>query len=199
MVQRMIYIADINNYTPKNEQETQDKKVILECIKQFPSTVLLRENGIAHITSSSLIINQTADKLLMIHHNLRNHWTWAGGHADGNEDLLEVAIKEAYEETGVNAKPLLSEIASLDVCSVRSHMKRGVFVNSHLHLNIAYILIADENETPVVKPDENSAVKWFPASAINQSPFDDRDAYLYTKLLQQARAWLNMQLDTGRN
>ena len=188
----MNYINDINNYIPKNEQEAQDKKVILECIRQFPSTVLLRENEIAHITSSSFIINQTADKMLMIHHNLRNHWTWTGGHADGNGNLLEVAIKEAYEETGIIAKPLSSKVASVDICSVYGHVKKGVYVNGHLHLNVAYILIGDENAALIVKPDENSAVEWFPVSAIGigEGIFGERDAYLYTKLLQQANIWL---------
>jgi len=183
------YVNDISNYIPKNEQETQDKKVILECIQQFPSTILLR-NDIAHITSSSLILNQAADKMLMIHHNLRNEWAWTGGHADGNENLLEVAVKEAFEETGIQVKPLSHEIASIDVFSVTGHVKRGAYVNSHLHLSVAYVLIADENEAPVVRPEENSAVEWFPLSTIDEGFFSDLDAYLYTKLLNQARQWL---------
>jgi len=189
----MNYVNDISSYIPKNEQETQDKKVILECIKQFPSTILLRENEIVHITSSSFIINQAADKMLMIHHNLRNEWTWTGGHADGNMNLLEVAEKEAFEETGVKSIPLSTEIASVGIYSIAGHIRRGVYVSGHLHLNVAYILIADENETPVVKPDENSAVKWFPVNAINAGIFGDGDVYLYTKLLQQARQWLHLQ------
>ena len=186
----MSYVSQINNYIPKNKQETQDKKVILNYINSFPSTVLLRDNEIAHITSSSLIINPAADKILMIHHNIRNTWSWTGGHADGNENLLEVAIKEAYEETGVKATPISPEIASIDILSALGHIKNGAYVNSHLHLSIAYVLTADENDIPVVKPDENSAVKWFPVSALDGEPFTYRDAYLYTKLLQQARQWL---------
>jgi len=185
----MSYIDDISSYIPKNEQEAQDKKVILECIRLFPESVLLRHD-IAHITSSSLILNQRADKMLMIHHNLRNEWSWTGGHADGNENLLEVAIKEATEETGVEVVPLSDEIASLDVLSVIGHVKKGKYVNSHLHLSVAYILVADESEAPVVKPDENSAVRWFPIGAVNGEPFSHRDAYLYNKLLQQARMFM---------
>ncbi|MCL2403962.1 MAG: NUDIX hydrolase [Defluviitaleaceae bacterium] len=182
----MSYINEINSYIPKNEQEAQDKKVILDCIKLFPQTVLLR-NDIAHITSSSLILNHTADKMLMIHHNLRNQWTWTGGHADGNQNLLDVAVKEAYEETGVTVKPLSNKIVSIDILPVLGHIRRGVYVNGHLHLSVAYILVADENDIPVTKPDENSAVKWFPVSAISEGIFSDNDIYLYNKLLHQAR------------
>jgi len=61
---------------------------------------LLRDNEIAHITSSGFILNKSLDKALLIHHNIRNVWAWTGGHADGNSNLLEVAIQEAVEETG---------------------------------------------------------------------------------------------------
>ena len=161
----------------------------MKCLELFPKNILTRNNEIAHITSSGFIINKAHDKSLMIHHNIRNAWAWTGGHADGNGNLLEVAIQEAFEETGVNVKPLSCEIASIDILTVSGHVKRNTFVNSHLHLSVAYILIACEKETPIVKPDENSAVKWLPVEKINEDLFASRDVYLYTKLLQQAKTW----------
>src|SRR5699024_1093539 len=97
----MDYIKAIENYNPINEQEMQDKKVILNYIKHFSNNVLLRDNEIAHITSSGFITNKSLDKVLLVHHNIRNVWSWTGGHADGDDDLLHVAIKEAKEETGI--------------------------------------------------------------------------------------------------
>ncbi|HEY8910804.1 MAG TPA: NUDIX domain-containing protein [Desulfosporosinus sp.] len=38
----------------------------------------------------------------MIHHNIYNSWSWIGGHADGEEDLSAVVMKELKEETEVN-------------------------------------------------------------------------------------------------
>ena len=186
----MSYINEINHYQPKNEQEVQDKKVILHYIGLFPENVLLRDNEIAHITSSCFIINQQLSKTLMVHHNIRNTWAWAGGHADGDGNLLEIAIKEAFEETGVMTKPLSNQIATIDILAVSAHTRRGLFVNSHLHLNATYILVADEKVTPTVKPDENTAVEWFSVEKINEEYFTSRDVYLYTKLLHQAASWL---------
>ena len=40
-------------------------------------------------------------------------------------------------------------------------MKRGKYVSSHLHLNVTYLLIADDTNVLTVKPDENSGVRWF--------------------------------------
>jgi len=187
----MSYVDDIRNFIPKNAQEIQDKKVIMDSIKLFPDNILLRDNEVAHIASSGFIINHDASKTLMMHHNILNKWAWTGGHADGNENLLEVALKEAFEETGITAKPLSKEIASIDILVVPGHVRKDVYVNSHLHLDIAYILIADEDKQPIVKPDENSAVKWLPIESINEDLFSSNDVYLYTKILKQARLWLH--------
>lgn len=32
---------------------------------------------------------------------------------------------------------------------------------THVHLNVTYLLEADENELTTIKPDENSDINWF--------------------------------------
>ncbi|MCL2498724.1 MAG: NUDIX hydrolase [Defluviitaleaceae bacterium] len=185
----MDFFTEIKNYKPKNEQETQDQKVIVSYMESFPHNVLLRENEIAHITASGFILNKTLDKVLFIHHNIRNTWAWTGGHADGDTDLPEVAAREAFEETSARVTPISREIASLDIGAVTAHTKNGKYINSHLHLSVAYLFTADENDPLIVKPDENSGVEWFPVDKINTDLFTERDVYLYKKLIDQAKAW----------
>jgi 8-oxo-dGTP pyrophosphatase MutT (NUDIX family) len=182
------FITPINGFAPENPQETQDKKLILHYIEAFPETILLRDNQLAHITSSGFVVNRQLDKALMVYHNQRNTWAWTGGHADGEGDLLHVAIKEAKEETGVQeVTPLTSRIVSLDILPVYGHMKRGEWVSAHLHLSVAYILIAGESETLIVNEAENSAVRWLSVDQFRQDFFDSHDEYLYNKLIQRAK------------
>lgn len=184
----MHFIEQIARYIPHCAQETQDQKVILDFTKRFPHTILLRENEIAHITSSGFIMNPSLNRMLMIHHNIRNTWAWTGGHADGEPNLLAVAIKEAKEETGIKEITLLSNnIASIDILPVFGHRKNGKYVNAHLHLSIAYLLIACETETLTVKKDENTAVDWITPDQLSQPWFHEYDIYLYTKLIKKAR------------
>lgn len=184
----MDYIQQIMAFNPSNAQESQDKRLILEYIERFPHNILLRENELAHITSSGFIMNETLDKVLMVHHNIRNAWAWTGGHADGDADLLHVAIKEAKEETGIiEVKPFTSSIISLDILPVYGHVKKNKYVSAHLHLSIAYILIANEKETLKVKEDENSGVKWITSDKFTNNYFDDSDVYLYNKLIDRAK------------
>lgn len=183
----MDYIKAIKDYNPINEQEMQDKKVILNYIKHYGNNTLLRDNEIAHITSSGFIMNKTLDKVLLVHHNIRNVWSWTGGHADGDEDLLHVAIKEAKEETGItDIKPLSNDIASIDILSVFGHVKNDKYVNVHLHLSIAYVLIADENNKLRICAEENSGVEWFSLEKFTSKYFNERDLYLYKKLVSFA-------------
>jgi 8-oxo-dGTP pyrophosphatase MutT (NUDIX family) len=177
----------IRNYKPYNKQEEKDKERILWCIENFQDP-LSRDNGIAHFTSSCFILNKSHDKVIMIHHNIYNSWAWTGGHADGNEDLLAVAVKEAEEETGVkNVKPITADIFALDVMPVFSHIRRGEYVSAHLHLNASYILETDEEEELVVKPDENSAVRWIPIDEVLEYSSEPHMIKVYEKIITKIK------------
>ena len=157
---------NIENYIPYNEQEEVDKKIILSYINNFDN-ILTRDNEYAHFTSSAFILNKERTKILMIYHKIYNSWAWTGGHADGDSDLLHVAIKEAKEETGIkNVTPISNNIYSLEIMTVNGHEKRGKYVGSHTHLNVAYLLEADEHEIVHIKEDENSDVKWIPIDKV---------------------------------
>jgi len=157
----MDIIKQITDYIPYNEQEHHDKFEILEHIKH-KNNIFSRENKTAHMTASSWILNKNKDKVLMVYHNIYDSWSWLGGHADGDEDLLSVATKEAMEESGLsNVTPITEDIFSLEILTVDGHEKKGSYVSSHLHLNITYLFEADEKEVLSINPDENSGVAWY--------------------------------------
>ena len=89
----------IEKYRPYNEQEEMDQPLILNWIKN-EKDAFLRENKIAHITASAWVVNKDRSKVLMVYHNIYHSWSWLGGHADGETDLLSVAIREVKEEGG---------------------------------------------------------------------------------------------------
>lgn len=149
-------------YTPCCEQEKADKELMLRCITLFPDTILTRENPMAHMTASAWCVTRDRKKALMIYHNIYRSWSWTGGHADGESDLLQVALRELREESGLETlSPVTDQIYSLEILGVDPHIKRGRFVSAHLHLNVTYLIEADEHEMLRIKPDENSGVAWF--------------------------------------
>lgn len=181
----MSWIDDIKNYKPYNEQEEKDKEMILHYIDSFHD-VLTRENELAHMTSSAFVVNKAKDKVLMAYHNIYDSWAWTGGHADGEENLLEVAIREAKEETGVKeATPIISDIFSIDILPVVGHFKKGKYVSAHLHLSVTYLLEVDEKELLVIKPDENSGVKWIPLDKVIQASNEPHMQKVYEKIISK--------------
>ena len=157
----MKIIEAIKAYAPCCEQEARDKAVILDYLAKNPDA-FYRSDPIAHMTASAWIVNRDRTKVLMVYHRIYDSWSWTGGHADGEEDLLAVALREAREETGLRkVRAVSEEIYSLEVLTVDGHEKRGAYVPSHLHLNVSYLLEADEDEELQVCEEENSGVKWF--------------------------------------
>ena len=186
-----MYRDEIAAYVPRNEQEAAEQRMILEYIRLFPDTVLTRENQIAHLTSSGFVVNADGTQVLMAHHDIYKVWAWTGGHADGDGDLLAVALREAREETGVeHIQPLSPAIASLDILPVWGHVKRGKWVPSHQHLNVSYLLVADEKDPLREREGENSRVGWLPAERLLEYTNEWQMDGIYTKLLERARALL---------
>ena len=180
--------AQIEAFAPYNEQEEADRRQMLADMDCF-SDLLTRENATAHFTASCWIVNPDRTKVLMAYHNLYQSWAWLGGHADGDEDLLAVALKEVREESGIkNVRPASEDIFSLEVLTVDGHVKRGKYVSSNLHLNVTYLLIADDTDNLTVKPDENSGVKWFtPEGAVEASSEKWFREHIYNKLNEKMR------------
>ncbi len=184
----MKLISDIEEYTPFNEQEQADKKIILDFLRNHED-IFLRDNLVAHMTASSWVVNKTHDKILMAYHNLYDSWAWLGGHADGETDLLKVALKEVREETSVkDVSPITKDIFSLEILSVDGHVKRGKYVPTHLHLNVTYLLEADEDQMIHKKEDENSAVGWLSEEEmmkkVSEPWFKD---HIYRKLMDKLK------------
>ena len=151
----------IKAYRPWNEQERQDQVLILDFLRKNPDA-FYRTNLLAHMTASAWVVNPQRSKVLMVYHRLYDSWSWAGGHADGEEDLLAVALREVREETGIQRlRPVTEEIYSLEVLTVDGHEKHGQYVPSHLHLNVTYLLEAEEDQPLRVCEAENSGVAWF--------------------------------------
>ncbi|MDU5261460.1 MAG: NUDIX hydrolase, partial [Clostridium celatum] len=63
--------------------------------------------------------------------------------------------------------PVMNEILGLDVLNVNGHIKNNKYISSHLHLSIAYLLEANENDELIINEKETSGVKWIPIDELN--------------------------------
>lgn len=184
----MNLIDQIKAYKPYNEQEKNDKEVMLMYFEK-EKNIFNRDNKIAHMTASAWVLNKDRSKVVMVYHNIYNSWSWMGGHADGEKNLFSVAIKEVKEESGLSSViPISKNIFSLEILTVDGHLKKGKYISSHLHLNVTYLFEADEQEILTIKPDENSGVEWF---SLDQSIEKSTETWFKDRIYKK----LNKKLD----
>ena len=122
-----------------------------------------KDNKEGHFTGSAWIVSPDRSMVLMTHHRKLNMWLQLGGHADGTEDLISVAIREAKEESGFNEFALISDrIFDLDIHEVPAMADEPV----HNHYDIIFLLEADPKNNTIIVSDESHDVQWIPLDKI---------------------------------
>jgi 8-oxo-dGTP pyrophosphatase MutT (NUDIX family) len=153
----------LSTYQPFNEEEAQFKQQMIEFVNQnadcFERSLLK-----GHITGSAWIVDKSRQFTLLTHHRKLDKWFQTGGHCDGDSDVLNVAMKEATEETGLtDIQVISSNIFDIDIHEIPE--RKGV--PTHLHYDVRFLLEADMNE-PLIISSESSDLAWVELSKVSQ-------------------------------
>lgn len=182
----MDLIKKIENYKPFDEQEKKDKELFLKYMNYFDN-LLTRENEFAHFTASSFVLNQDQTKMLVVHHNIYDAWIYPGGHADGISDLLKVAVREVLEETNIKAKILDNSIFSIQSLPTKGHIKNGIYVPAHTHLDCVYLLEANDSLELSFRFEESKGVKWISLDKTDNNDMVDFIRPINKKLIKKLK------------
>ena len=153
----------LEEYVPIDLKEKESKEKILGFVYDNDNFTG-RDNAKGHITGSAWIVSKDRKKILLTHHLKLNMWLQIGGHVEGEEHILETALREAGEESGLTTLKCLSDkIFDVDV-----HLfpKRGE-VEAHYHHDIRFLFEADENEELRRQKSESKAIKWIPLDEVS--------------------------------
>ncbi|MFN3487486.1 MAG: NUDIX hydrolase [Emticicia sp.] len=152
---RKIILDLLEKYSPIDENELKMRNETIEFVKANEDC-FKRELLIGHVTGSAWIVNDARTHVLMMHHRKLNQWFQPGGHCDGDPDVLNVALKEANEETGLeNLKVVNGEIYDVDVHQIPE--RKGV--PAHYHYDVRFLIEADMNE-PLIVTEESNDLAW---------------------------------------
>lgn len=143
------------NYQPRFPEEHQFLQRCFWLLENHEDA-FERSLDIGHFTASAWILNKNRDKALLTHHAKLDRWLQLGGHADGEKNLLQVALKEAQEESGLRSIQILSEaIFDIDIHEIPAREPEP----AHDHYDIRFVFEADEQE-PLVQNHESKALAW---------------------------------------
>jgi 8-oxo-dGTP pyrophosphatase MutT (NUDIX family) len=115
-----------------------------------------------HITGSAWVLSHDRMQCLLVHHGKLNRWLQPGGHADGQTDVAQVALREAQEETGLVELQLSAEPLDIDIHTIPARVDHNgnQTEDAHEHHDIRFLLVAAAGQEPVLS-DESHAVRWF--------------------------------------
>ena len=172
------FLSRLKSYTPSNKEENQFKNSIIEFVKTNPSC-FERSSKDGHITGSAFILDRDRKYVLLTHHRKLNKWLQPGGHADGESDILNVALREAEEETGLKSViPISKQIFDIDIHPIPAHGNE----RKHLHYDIRFLFEADRKEKIIVS-DESNTVEWKPIWDINTLSFNESLCRMVKKVI----------------
>jgi len=116
----------------------------------------VRDRLAGHFTASAWLVSRDGRRALLTHHRKLDRWLQLGGHADGDRELDRVALREAWEESGL-PRLLLEDAAIFDLDRHRIPEHGGV--PSHWHYDVRYVVRAGDDEAFIVS-DESHALAW---------------------------------------
>jgi 8-oxo-dGTP pyrophosphatase MutT (NUDIX family) len=119
-----------------------------------------------HITGAAWIVSADRRRALLAHHRKLDRWLQLGGHADGQWQVHEVALREAREESGITGfdfVPLAGAMMPFDLdvhlIPARYDHEGRLIEDSHEHHDIRFLMIAHD-EQPIQASDESHDVAW---------------------------------------
>lgn len=144
----------LDRYEPWQE-EVRYKDDMIAFIKQHPDC-FERSLTVGHITASAWLLNKDATQALLMHHAKLNRWFQLGGHCDGDSDVLQVAIKEAQEESGIaDIVPVSTDIFDIDIHLIPANAKEA----AHYHYDVRFLLQV-MGDQQIVQNSESKELRW---------------------------------------
>ena len=140
-------------------EDAERATTIADFVAEHPDC-LLRTCRPGHVTGSAWVLSPDRRHVLLTHHRKLHRWLQLGGHADGESDLLQVALREAREESGLSDFTLLPGDEGrlpfdLDVHLIPSRGDEP----EHLHHDVRFLLIAAPGQTARAS-DESHELRW---------------------------------------
>jgi 8-oxo-dGTP pyrophosphatase MutT (NUDIX family) len=168
-------LAGYRTHNPRDEQARHE---FSEFATAHPDCCE-RTLSVGHFTGSAWLVSADGARTLLTHHRKLGRWLQPGGHADGDGDLAQVALREAEEESGLSGLSLLAGIFDLDRHAIPARGDEP----GHWHYDVRFAVRALGSEQYRVG-EESHDLAWRPVGEIIN------DAGADESLRRMARKWV---------
>ncbi|MCG3205178.1 MAG: hypothetical protein KCHDKBKB_01897 [Elusimicrobia bacterium] len=177
----------LENYVAIDDEDDRQRNQILAFVTAHPKC-FERSHWSGHITGSAWLMDQTGEKVLLTHHKKLGKWLQLGGHADGDCDIQAVALREAYEESGLKKgiRPLSNRIFDVDIHPIPARTNEP----AHYHYDVRFVFQAVGSD-PVLAGRESIELAWINIRDLHS--FSNEES-----LHRMTRKWKLLQFATNR-
>ncbi|MFD6435323.1 NUDIX hydrolase [Streptomyces venezuelae] len=164
----------VDAYLAEHPDETDGLSALVETLDQAGDTVASRKEFRGHVTAGAALLRPDGRVLTIEHRTLRK-WLLPGGHVEETDTtLIDAALRELHEETGIARESVELDGAvplHIDVHSIPGNPSKGE--PQHLHFDFRYLLRTTADLVELQK-EEVSAYSWQFADTLTAEPLRSR-------------------------
>lgn len=154
-------LPGIGTFSPETERDHAVWTRLAEFVSREPRAFTRDATIGGHVTGSAFVLSPDGRAVLLTHHRKLDIWVQLGGHCDGIADAQFVAMKEAYEESGLARISLVAgDVFDIDIHEIPT---RGTDP-AHLHYDVRFLMQAEMGEIAVSA--ESHALAWLPLDGL---------------------------------
>lgn len=165
--------AELQKYIASFPAEADGLQTIADQLADTSADPFSRANMQGHITTSGLVYDAAADKVLLIHHRTLNRWLQPGGHHEGLDRLDLSAAREVLEETGVNVRSPNAPSLDAPLIDIDSHAipaNPAKSEGAHVHHDFLYLFRGDVTAPLSPQWEEVQGARWVAREALSALP-----------------------------
>lgn len=160
---RHALIDQLQKYHQRYPQEAAVAERFIAFVQQYEDC-FERTQLVGHVTGSAWLTNVAGSHVLLTHHRKLNRWLQLGGHADGNPDVQDVALREAQEESGIiDIAVVEPQIFDIDIHEIPARGNEP----AHFHYDARFALAVTGSDTFAIS-EESHALEWIDISQLHK-------------------------------